>query len=77
VKKTTVEKFSRREPYTVPEAAAYLKHSTKTIRRWIKRGLLRTSSVSRKILIVADDVERLVPQTCTTNAAELVEASAA
>jgi len=50
--------------YTVKEAAAYLRWSTKTIYRLIKRGTLRASTVTRKKMIPAEDVEKLVGTTC-------------
>ena len=53
-----------RPPYTVKTAAAYLSLSPRTIRNLIKSGTLRTSRVTRKILIPAEDVENLVDSTC-------------
>ena len=40
--------------YTIGEAALYLKVSERTIRRWIKRNLLRTSKSLRKKIIPAE-----------------------
>ena len=50
--------------YTVKEAAEYLAFSPKTIRRLIRRGVLRASKVTAKIKIPALDVEKLIESTC-------------
>ena len=54
----------RSSHYTVQEAALYLRLSTKTIYRLIQRGVLRASTVTRKKMIPAEDVEELVASTC-------------
>lgn len=53
-----------RPPYTVQSAAIYLSLSPRTIRNLIKKRVLRTSRITRKILIPAEDVENLVDSTC-------------
>ncbi|MFL6519178.1 MAG: helix-turn-helix domain-containing protein [Chthoniobacterales bacterium] len=54
-----------KRPYTIKSAAAFLGLSDKTIRRLIKSGVLRASSVVKgKLLIPAADVENLVENTC-------------
>lgn len=53
-----------RTHYTVQEASVYLRLSTKTIYSLIKRGVLRASTVTRKKMIPAEDVEKLVETTC-------------
>jgi excisionase family DNA binding protein len=62
--KKSVTRSERRPPYTIKSAAKYLSLSTITIRRLIARRVLRSSKVTRKILIPADDVENLVESTC-------------
>ncbi|MEY2520559.1 MAG: Helix-turn-helix domain [Verrucomicrobiota bacterium] len=54
----------KRPPYTIKSAAVYLSLSPSTIRRLIKKGVLRSSTVTQKILIPAEDVENLVESTC-------------
>lgn len=54
----------KRPPYTIKAAAAYLSLSTKTISRLIKNGVLRSSTITRKTLIPAEDVENLAESTC-------------
>lgn len=49
--------------YTTQEAAEKLAVSTKTIRRWISRGLLPTSKACRKLLISARAVETFMEVT--------------
>lgn len=55
----TVQKHA----YTINEAADYLNVSRDTIRRLIKRGLLRRSLALRKILIPAEDIENFLGKT--------------
>ena len=63
-KKTTLQQAARK-PYTIKQAAAYLSFSPNTIRKLIKDGVLRASTVVKgKILIPASDVENLVESTC-------------
>jgi len=62
--KEQVKNQPKRPPYTVQSAAAYLSLSPRTIRNLIKKGVLRTSRITRKILIPAEDVENLVNSTC-------------
>ena len=50
--------------YTVEEAAAVLKVSTKSIRRLIARGLLTGSKALRKILIPRTQIEAFLMATC-------------
>jgi excisionase family DNA binding protein len=57
-------KVTNKPPYTIKSAAVYLSHSTKSIRNLIKRGVLRSSTVTSKILIPACDVDHLVESTC-------------
>jgi excisionase family DNA binding protein len=54
----------RSSHYTVQEAAQYLRLSTATIYSLIQRGVLRASTVTRKKMIPAEDVEKLVVSTC-------------
>jgi excisionase family DNA binding protein len=54
----------RSSHYTVKEAALYLRLSTATIYSLIQRGVLRASTVTRKKMIPAEDVEKLVVTTC-------------
>ncbi|MFL6519176.1 MAG: helix-turn-helix domain-containing protein [Chthoniobacterales bacterium] len=60
----SIHKVGNNPPYTIKTAAIYLSHSTKSIRNLIKRGVLRSSTVTSKILIPAIDVENLVESTC-------------
>ena len=53
-----------KKTYTIREAADYLGISQDTVRRLIKRGLLRRSLALRKILIPAEDVENFLAKTC-------------
>ena len=55
----TIEKHT----FTIKEACAYLGVSDDTIRRLIKRGLLRRSYALGKILIPAEDVENFMTNT--------------
>jgi excisionase family DNA binding protein len=58
--------MSERKPgddYTLQEAAQKLRHSPRTLRRWIKRGLLKKSGSSRKILLSAKSVDSFVETT--------------
>jgi excisionase family DNA binding protein len=50
--------------YTVEEAAAVLKISTKSVRRLIKRGFLTGSKALRKILIPRQQIEAFLKATC-------------
>jgi excisionase family DNA binding protein len=52
-----------RVAYTIQEAAEKLAVSTKTVTRFIRRGLLPTSKASRKVLISAKAVENFVEAT--------------
>jgi len=54
----------KKQTYTIRDAADYLGVSQDTVRRLIKRGLLRRSLALRKILIPAEDVENFVTKTC-------------
>lgn len=58
-----MKKREPRPPYTVESAATYLSLSPRTIRNLIKKRVLRTSRITRKILIPAEDVEQLVYRT--------------
>jgi excisionase family DNA binding protein len=49
---------------TVKEAAIYLNVSTKTIRRLLERGLLKSSKALRKKLIPCTDLESFFQRTC-------------
>jgi excisionase family DNA binding protein len=53
----------KKQTYTIKGAAAYLGVSEDTIRRLIKRNLMRRSLALRKILIPAEDVENFVANT--------------
>lgn len=57
--------FVPRKPiYTMKEAAAYLCVTDRTIRNFIKRGLLRKSrAISRRTLIAGEDVETFLART--------------
>ena len=50
--------------YTVEEAAAVLKISTKSVRRLLKRGFLTGSKALRKILIPRQQIEAFLKATC-------------
>ena len=52
--------------YTIPEAAAVLNVSTKTIRRLLDRGFLTSSSALRKKLIPRPQIEAFLKATCQT-----------
>ena len=41
---------------TIPEVAAHLKISTKTVRRWIERGELHAYRVGRQLRIAEEDL---------------------
>lgn len=60
--------LKRSEPaplvYTVDEAAAALKVSTKTIRRLLDRGILTSSKALRKKLIPRQQIEDFMKVTC-------------
>jgi len=49
--------------YTVAEAAVVLNVSKKTVRRFLNRGLLRTSKATRKKLIPREDIETFYERT--------------
>lgn len=53
----------KKQTYTIREAAEYLSVSDDTIRRLVKRGVLRRSLAVRKILISAEDVENFIAKT--------------
>ena len=63
MKKKTLSTPHQR-PFTIKRASEYLDLSDDTIRRLIKQGVLRSSMITRKILIPAADVENLVESTC-------------
>ena len=50
--------------YTVEEAAAVLKISTKSVRRLLARGFLTGSKALRKILIPRTQIEAFLKATC-------------
>lgn len=50
--------------YTVEEAAAVLRISTKSVRRLLDRGLLTGSKALRKILIPRKQIEDFLKATC-------------
>ena len=50
--------------YTVEEAAAVLKISTKSVRRLLARGFLTGSKALRKILIPRQQLEAFLKATC-------------
>jgi len=50
--------------YTVEEAAAVLKISTKSVRRLLKRGFLTGSKALRKILIPRQQIEAFLKAIC-------------
>ena len=52
--------------YSVKEAAAYLKRSPKTVYNWVKDGVIRASTVSRKKVLLREDVEKLYKTTATS-----------
>jgi len=52
--------------YTIPEAAALLNVSHKTIRRLLDRGFLTSSSALRKKLIPREQLIRFLKGTCAT-----------
>jgi len=49
---------------TIEESAVALNVSTKTIRRLIKRRLLRSCKAVRKILIPTEDIDSFISRTC-------------
>jgi excisionase family DNA binding protein len=61
--KTLARTEAPRKPYTIKTAAEFLSLSTATIRRLVDKGVLRSSRITRKILIRAEDVETLVDRT--------------
>jgi excisionase family DNA binding protein len=56
-------KNGSRLSYTTAEVAAMHGVSTKTVYRWIDRGLLPTSKASRKLLMPAKAVEAVIEET--------------
>lgn len=48
-----------REYLTLAEAAAVLRQSDRTIRRWVKSGRVAATRVGRQVLIRWSEVERL------------------
>jgi len=65
--KKTLPKFAepRRPPYTVKRAALFLGVSVDTVRRLVKKRVLRASRIVKgTTLIPASDVENLVESTC-------------
>ena len=50
--------------YTVKEAAVFLNVSPKTIRRFLDRGLLKSSKALRKKLIPCAELESFYQRTC-------------
>jgi excisionase family DNA binding protein len=50
--------------YTVEEAAAVLRISTKSVRRLLQRGFFTNSKALRKILIPRTQIENFLNQTC-------------
>lgn len=59
----SARKSGSRLSYTAAEVAAMHGVSTKTVYRWVNRGLLPASKVSRKLLIPARAVETLIEVT--------------
>jgi excisionase family DNA binding protein len=53
----------RFEFFTVRDAAVYLNCSEKTVRRFLDRGLLRSSKATRKKLIPRRDLETFFERT--------------
>ena len=53
-----------RPPYTIKRACSYLSLSDSTVRRLIKRRVLRARRITQTVLIPAVDVENLVPRIC-------------
>ena len=54
----------KRHRYTIKEAAEFLGICEKSVRRAIKRGLLRASKAFSKIFIPGEDVETFFARTC-------------
>lgn len=52
--------------YDIKQAAAVLNCSTKSIRRLIRRGLLKPCSALRKVLIPRKQIEDFIKATCGT-----------
>lgn len=50
--------------FTIKEAAVYLAISDKSVRRAIKRGLLKPSKAFRKLLIPFSQLENFYAATC-------------
>jgi excisionase family DNA binding protein len=50
--------------YDIRQTASALNCSTKTVRRFLQRGLLSSSNASRKKLIPRKQVEEFVKKTC-------------
>ncbi len=64
IKETVAARTSQeRVSYTVAEKAAKIGVSTKSVYRFIQRGLLPTSKASRKLLIAASAVDNFVEAT--------------
>jgi excisionase family DNA binding protein len=61
--RSMAENYYRPAFYTVKEAALILRVSDKTIRRYVMRGLLRTSKAIRKVLIPVRDVDNFFDRT--------------
>ena len=48
------------EVYTLQETAAILKVTTRTVRNWIKKGLIRASKLGRIWRIRREEIDRLL-----------------
>jgi excisionase family DNA binding protein len=55
-----MKKINEEEYLTIPEAAEYLQVSDKTIRNYIKKGLLRATEFGRPRLIKKRDIDAML-----------------
>ena len=51
--------------YTLTEVASVTGHSKRTIRRFVKRGLLHPSKASRRLIFFRAEVEKFLKDTTT------------
>ena len=55
-----MKKLSNEEYLTIPEAAEYLQVSDKTVRNYIKRGLLKATTFGKPKLIKKKDIDAMI-----------------
>jgi excisionase family DNA binding protein len=66
-----IEHQTRKQYYTIKEAADYLSISDKSVRRLVKRGLLRPSRALRKLLIPIAELEGFFARTASISGGTL------